>query len=264
MKIINKNDYNATIKTNDRDIKCYTKKKLDELYHNGNYKIIGEISKNNKKEGIDKIVIANKEFIVSKYNKNNNIMFRKYFIQVGKDEYICLLKSRLFIFLLIPLMLGIAFGISSIFYMYFNTKTLAPDYPLPEEDEQAIKIEEDSTKKVENENGSGSVRVRLGNTAIVNLSTGIIQIAYQNPNQSSHDSVITLVLIKDDKEYYIARSGLIKTGNQITQLNLDTSEIKLTEGIYKGKFIIDHYNPETGEKALTNSSFNDIEIYVNR
>lgn len=265
MEIINKKEYDVSLRINDRDIKCYSKKKMKDLYPSGNYKIIGETKENNKKDEIDKIVLVDKELIVSKYKSNSKIGYaRKYFVAVGQDQYICLLKSRLFIFVLFFLIFGIVFGTAIGLSTFFHTSILIPDYPLPEEDKQAVKIEDDNTQKVEGQKGGGSVRVRLSDTVKVNLTTGVITMVYQNPNQSTEDSVITLVLINNGNEYYIARSGLIKAGNQITELKLNANNINLTEGVYKGKYIIDHYNPVTGEKALTNSNFENIEIQVSR
>lgn len=265
MKIINKMDYDDTYTINNKDIKCYSKKKMMELYPDGNYNIIGETYENNKKNEIDKVIIANKELIVSKYGKNNRITYkRKKFVAVDQNNYICLLKRDPFLFILILLIFSTIVSVMAGLYIYYNTRVLTPDYPLPNIDEKAIKIQEDNTKKVQSKAGGGSARVRLSNTAKVNLSTGVIKMAFQNPNQSTQDSVISLVLINDGKEYYIARSGLIKAGTQISELKLSANGISLKKGVYKGKYIIDHYNSQTGEKSLTNSSFNDIEIQVDR
>ena len=265
MQIINKKNYDTTFKINNRSIKCYSKDKMKDLYPNGNYVIVGETFQNNKNEEIDKIVIADKELVVSEYKKNSPIMYkREYFIAVGENKYICLLKSRLFILLLFLLIIGITLSFGSLLFIYFRTPMLSPEYSLPPEDKNSTEIEEDHSKRLESGKGGGSVRIRLSNIANVKLSTDTITMAYQNPNQSNQNSVISLVVIKNGNEYYIARSGIVKAGKQITELQLNTSQIKLTEGVYKGKYIIDHYNPESGEKALTNSVFNDIEIRVSR
>lgn len=265
MKIINKMDYDCNFKINNKDIKCYSKKKMMELYPDGNYNIIGEVVDKNKKSEIGRIIIANKELIVSKYGKNNRMKYRrKYFVAIDERNYICLLKSNTFLIcFLILLLCTIATTIFAIF-KYYNSRVLIPDYQLPDVDEKSIKIEEDNTKKVQSKSGGGSARVRLSNIAKVKLSTGVVKIAFQNPNQSTLDCVISLVLINEGNEYYIAKSGLIKAGSQISELKLSTNGINLKKGVYKGKYIVDHYNPETGEKALTNSSFDGIEIQVDR
>lgn len=264
MTIIAKKDYDATVKINDRDIKCYSKKKIKNLYPDGNYKIVGETFEKNKKQEKDIIVIADKKLIVSEYGKNSKLRYkRKGYFEVGENEYIVYLKSRLaFLLILVFILLGI--GISVYFGIKILTSipTVEPEYPLPPEDNQVTVIDEDNTKKSISKNGGGSVRVRLSNTAKIDLNTGDIEMIYQNPNQSNQDTVITLVLISENEEYIIAKSGLIKSGNQITKLKLFNNVVQLSEGVYKGKYIIEHYNPETGEKALTNSNFNDIEIQV--
>lgn len=264
MKIIEKNDNDTTLKINDRDIKCYSKKKIKNLYPDGNYKIVGETFEKNKKKKEDIIEIANKELTVSKYGKNSKVIYKiKGYFEVGENEYIVYIKSRLaFLLLLFPILLGTAVPIYIGIKLYTSIPYIMPDYPLPPEDEQATVIEDDNTQKSESKNNGGSVRIKLSNIAKLDLSTGNIDMVYQNSNQSNQDSVITLVLISENKEYIIAKSGLIKSGKQITRVKLIDNVVNLSEGVYKGKYVIDHYNPTTGEKALTNSNFNDIEIQV--
>lgn len=264
MTIITKRDYDTTIKINDRHVKCYSKKKLKNLHPDGNYKIVGETFEKNKKRRKDILDIANMKLNVSKFGKNNRILYkRKGYVEVGDNQYIALLKSRI-PFLLIMFCILLAIGIStySAIKIYTSIPSVEPEYLMPLEDEKVTPIEEDNTKKSESQNGGGSVRIRLSNTVNIDLKTGDIEMIYQNPNQSNQDSVVTLVLISDNKEYVIAKSGLVKSGKQITQLKLNNSDIKLSEGVYEGKYIIEHYNPTTGEKAMTNSNFNDIRIQV--
>ncbi|MBR2587775.1 MAG: hypothetical protein IKD77_01035 [Bacilli bacterium] len=264
MKIIAKNDYDTTIKINDRDVRCYSKKKIKELSPDGNYKIIGETFEKNKKRKEDIIKLANKELVVSKYGENSKVIYkRKGYFEVEENEYIVYIKSRLaFLLILFFILLAIVIFIYTGIKIYTSIPSVVPDYPLPPEDEQSTVIEDDNTKKTTSKDGGGSVRVRLSNIAKVDLNTGNIEMAYQNPSQSNQDSVITLVLISEDNEYIIARSGLIKSGKQITNLKLINNVVKLSEGVYRGKYIIDHYNPTTGEKALTNSNFSNVEIQV--
>lgn len=264
MEIISKKDYDTTIKINDRDIKCYSKKKLKNLYPDGNYSIVGETFEKNKKRKEEIVEIANKKLIVSKYRKNSKVIYKiKGYFNVGEDDYIVYIKSRLaFLLIVFSILLGIVISSYIGIKLYGSIPYIIPDHPLPPEDEKSTVIEEDNTKKSDSNNNGGSVRIKLSNIAKINLNTGNIEMVYQNPNQSNHDSVITLVLISESKEYIIAKSGLIKSGKQITNLKLINNIVNLSEGVYKGKYIIDHYNPTTGEKALTNSNFNDIEIQV--
>ena len=118
MIIIDKKDYDAIVKINDRDIKCYSKKKIKNLYPDGNYSIIGETLEKNKKKEKNTIIIANKTFIVSKYGANSNIIYkRKGYFEVGDNEYIVYLKSRIaFLLILFFVLLGIAISV------YFGIK----------------------------------------------------------------------------------------------------------------------------------------------
>lgn len=263
MKPINKKDYDATFSLGNRDLKCYSRKKLASRYPTGNYELLGETCSHNRESAIAGLDLSSEQLVVSAYGSHSRLKYsRRYFLAVGRNQYICLLKSRLFPLLFFLLVLGILLSCILSILIFFRTPVLAPDYPLPTADTHATRIENDHTAKSDSETGGGSVRLRFSRVAKVNLSTGLISILYQNPNQSNQDSVLTLVLVKDGQEYILARSGLVKAGTQLTQLQLNTSEVALAEGVYQGKFFIDHYHPTTGEKALANSSLDDVEIQV--
>ena len=76
MTIIDKKDYDATIRINGRDIKCYSKNKIKKLYPDGNYRIVGEAFEKNKKKKRDILEIANKKLIVSRYGKNSKVIYK--------------------------------------------------------------------------------------------------------------------------------------------------------------------------------------------
>ena len=264
MKIINKADYEQKVKINDRDVKCYTRNKMKELYPDGNYKIVGETFEKNKKKEIDRINIADRELIISKYGENSRLLYkRKGFLQVGENEFLVILNNRLAFLIILLTAIIIGSGMTAFaMYTFFSIPTVAPDYELPPEDKNATSIRGDNSQKVTSQKGGGAVTVRLENSATVHLDTETVDMIYQNPNSSNQDSVITLCIIKGENEYAIARSELVKVGNQITTLKLLEDRINLVPGIYKGRYIIDHYNPETGEKAITNAKFNDIKVTV--
>lgn len=119
-----------------------------------------------------------------------------------------------------------------------------------------------NSQKVMSKKGGGSVTVRLENSAIVHLDTGIVDVIYQNPNSSNQDSVITLCVIDGENEYTIASSELVKVGNQIQTLKLLEDRIDLAPGIHEGRYVLEHYNPETHEKAAVSAKFNGIKVTV--
>ena len=123
-------------------------------------------------------------------------------------------------------------------------------------------IKKHNSQKVISKRGGGSVRVCLENSAKVYLDTGSVDINFQNANSSNQDSVITLCIMQGQNEYAIASSELVKVGTQIQTLKLSTDGISLMPGVYTGKYIINHYNPETHEKAAGTAIFSNINVTV--
>ena len=96
MEVIEKQNYNQSVKINYRDIKCYDRKKLKELYPSGNYSLVGETFEKNKKEAKDTIVLGRKKLNVSEYGKNSKILYkRKGYILVGDNQFLVILQNRL-------------------------------------------------------------------------------------------------------------------------------------------------------------------------
>ena len=264
MRIIEREDYNYSVRINHRDIKCYDKKMLKDLYPNGNYIIAGETFEKNKKKEIDKVTIGKKELVVSEFGKNNKILYKRSgYLLVAKDKYLVILKSRLIFFILLFGLLCLGVGICAIGYHAFNTSNIvAPDYPLPKEDDSSTNIENDrpvDTDKVTNKNHAS---LKVSREVTINLKTKEVTINYQNFSASNKDAVVTLCILKDDNEYAIARSGLIKSGKEIKSMKLFDDIIKVSKGIYNGRIKIDFYDEITGEKSATSTDFDDVEIKI--
>ena len=263
MKVINKENYDKSITINHRDVKCYSRKMLKELYPKGNYTIVGETFEKNKKEATSTINIAKKDLNVSEYGKNNKLIYaKKGFLAVGENKYLVIIQNRLpFILLLFGLLcLGISVGAWG-YITYKNTPVVAPEYPLPPEDDNSTDIKNDNSKNNETDR-KNHVSIKVSREVTVNLKDSEVSFIYQNFNASNKDAVITLCILKDDNEYVIARSGLIKVGKEIKTMKLNNDTIKLTQGIYKGRIKVDFYNETTGEKATTSTDFDDVEIIV--
>ena len=127
---------------------------------------------------------------------------------------------------------------------------LTPDYPLPPVDSGAESIEGETEEKLESPEGGGSVGLTYMKDVNINLTTGGISLMFGNPSRSNKDMVVSIMI----QDTVVARSGLLKPGNQITRLELnEEGKAKLTQpGVYEGKFIIDNYEPSSGEKELVN------------
>ena len=264
MKVIVKQNYNQSIRINHRDVKCYSRKMLKELYPKGNYTLVGEAFENNKKEKIDTINLAKKDLIVSEYGKNSKILYaRSGYVAVGENQYVALLQNRLpFIFLFFGIvLLGIAIIIGIWGRNLFFYAPVPPEYPLPPEDEQSVDIINDRSVNTETSR-KNHASIKVAREVTINLKSKEVSFIYQNFNASNKDAVVTLCIIKNNTEYVIARSGLIKVGKEIKTMKLIDGAVKLMQGVYKGKIKIDFYNENTGEKSATSTDFDDVEITV--
>ena len=127
---------------------------------------------------------------------------------------------------------------------------LSPDYPLPPVDSGADSMQEEDTGKLEESENGGAIGLTYMVDAEVDLSTGNIDFLFGNPSRSNQN-IIVAISVQDN---IIARSGLLLPGYQLTDISMsDEGKAKLTQpGVYEGKFVVESYDPESGEKAIIN------------
>lgn len=159
-------------------------------------------------------------------------------------------KKRLLILLLL-LLLGVsgsAMGVT-LWVLYLRPQppgVLAPDYAPQEVEENAEKIEDDSTEKLEAPEGGGAVVLVYQDDVTIDLSEGTATLVYGNPGKSTQDIILQIII----RDRLIAQSGRIEPGNQVTKLKLAEGAAQLLEpGGYDGKYALSFYNPQTGEKS---------------
>ena len=70
----------------------------------------------------------------------------------------------------------------------------------------------------------------------------------------------TLYIQSGEKNIPIARSGLVKSGKELKTMTLMLDGISLQNGTYNGYFLLDFYDPDSGEKALMNSKIDHVKI----
>lgn len=131
-----------------------------------------------------------------------------------------------------------------------NTTGLIPDYAPQEEEPNAESIPDDSNEKMENPEGGGSVSLVYSREVSISLSNESAELLFMNPGKSNQDMILQIVI----QDVVVAQSGILKAGNQITELELMSEVVgKLSDGIYEGNFNVLYYDPETGEKAIVNT-----------
>ena len=268
---MSKPDYDHTVKLEGTKIQCYSPKKMDKLYPDGKYTVVGETKRKNKKEKTAILNVWRSRFLVSALESNSKTLYRKVgFVCVGPDQYVVLLKNR-FAFLL--WFLGLLAGTGLAVWLLLAALSgpqdpviIDPEHPLPTEDPfaQPVPPEEDDNEKVISENGGGSVSMIYTLSADVNLTSGAIQIYFRNPSASNHDIKLVLYAISAGEEYPLAQSGLLKAGNELETLELIDGAAQLREGTYEGKYKLYYYDSLTGEKALVEPEIADLVITVTK
>lgn len=133
------------------------------------------------------------------------------------------------------------------------SKVLEPDYPQMTEDPNADTIPDDDSEKPVVSNGGGSVTISFMDNVTYSLSTGELSLYYQNPNASTHNVVVQVILENGEDEYLLAQSGILTPGHQVTALQADAGAPQLSVGGYNGKLKLLFYDPETGERAIVDT-----------
>ena len=264
-------DYDDKFKYHKDDIFCYSKKKMRKLHPDGAYNVIGEIDEHNRKEekDQDELSMGSRIYKSAPLGKHSSFCYRKIgYVSVGDDKYVLVLESRVPFLIVLFLLLGalIAAGLTTYFLVVNpDTSIVRPVNPLPKPDENTVPIEDDDSTKTPNESGGGSVTLVYNLDAELHLSTGKIKIFYANPNSSNHSVVLELYVIDGEDEILIAKSGLVKPGFGLEELEFDRESAILQEGSYDAKYKLLYYDETTPEKALVETDLPDVDlkVYVN-
>lgn len=128
----------------------------------------------------------------------------------------------------------------------------APDFAPQSVDDNAHKMEDENTDKLETQEGGGAISLTYSTQVEVDLEDGQAHILFQNPTRSTQDVVLQLVVGEDDQETLVAQSQLIPAGYALDSLELE-EPVLLTQGGYEGEFRVLSYDPESGEKAVVNT-----------
>ena len=269
-------DYSKTVKIDGIEIPCYTKKDLDNMYPNGDWTVVGETKKKNKKKINADLYLSDVKnlnelhldedgneipFKVCRTGLHNKILYKRAgYVPVdgGTDIYVALLKFRAAF--LLWLLLGLALLLGLLFWFIFGREK-APEYePMPPADTAASKIENDDT--VQNTDGGAYISMSYKLRANLSLSTGKIDIFFQNPNKSNQNAVLSLYVVSDDSETLIAKSGTIMSGYELNTLQFMSDQVQIAEGKYKGKFKLSYYDPKTEIPSFVQPEIVDVIITV--
>jgi hypothetical protein len=159
------------------------------------------------------------------------------------------------------LILGIMIALFLLWKVLFQSVPVVdPDHPLPDEDTYMEKMEDDDTEKVHNDGGAVSMIYTLA--ADLSLSKEQATIYFKNPNASNHDVMIHLCIVEDEKLIPVAKSGLLKAGYALNKMDMLEETVRLKKGNYDAAYVVYYYDPLTGEKALVESTIEDVTLRV--
>ena len=258
-------DYDQKLKIEGCEVFCYSKKFLKKRYSGKNFHVAGETKSHNRKESIGKLQIGEKSLAISKDGEYSRLIYYPTgYLHVGDDDYIVIMKSRIpFLIVLLGLILGLAASVIILVNILSKvTPVIEPYNPLPEPDPHVEAIEGDNTSKSDAQSGGGSVSMIYTLKAELSLSSGEISMYFKNPNASNHDVVLELYVISGSDDIKIAKSGRIQAGYGLYQMSLLEDAAELSDGVYRGKYKVIYYNPDTGERALVESDITDLQITV--
>lgn len=262
-RVLPTTDHDRKLKLNRQDVFCYSKKQLEKLYPEKDWRTVGEVCAGNRKEATARLKTDSAEFSVSDCGSHSALLWRKAgYARVERDGYVVLLKSRV-PFLLI--LLGLLAALAVLLLLLLRPQepvVVEPDHPLPPRDPYVQPIEDDNSQRAEVPEGGGSVSMIYTLEASIDLSTGEVNIYFKNPNASSHDVVVELYIVSEGEEYPVAESGLLEPGYQLTRMELGADAPMLTQGLYDGLFRLRCYDPTSGERALVAPEITGLEITV--
>lgn len=93
----------------------------------------------------------------------------------------------------------------------------------------------------------------------ISLASQTASLMFQNPSKSVNDIVLQLVITgSDGTETVIAQSGTLSPGYKVETLDLIEGAASLSEGTYTGKLQRHLLRPDTGEKAVLNSTIEGV------
>lgn len=128
---------------------------------------------------------------------------------------------------------------------------VTPDYPPQGTEDNQTPIDGDTTDKIDSPEGGGAINVTYMTDVTVSLSAETVTLYYANPNASNQNVAILLMI--DD--LVVAKSDLITPGHEVKTLTLEKyAKSVLQEGGYDAQLLVRAYSPDSGEKAMIDTT----------
>ena len=111
------------------------------------------------------------------------------------------------------------------------------------------------------QSSSGDMNIGYTYDVSVDLASNIINMYYNVSNNASHDSIVQIILVNDNKEYLLGQSGKVKPGYVLETISLNEDmKDRITSGVYKGYMRL-YFDTDLNEYNTT-ALHTDIEIEI--
>ena len=262
--------YDKTVKVDGIKMRVLSKDQLETYYPNAT--IIGDAGKKKCKPGRkakSELQIADEALAVGRLNSYSKAFYKvKGYVGIGGDQFLAVKKSRIPFLLILLLGLALICCIGFVLYptiiaLVSPSSSSGPDNPLPSIDPDASIISSESQEsKNPHTEGGGNVTMTYTLKAYLHLSTGKIDMMFQNPYRSTHDVGVNLYLTTGGEDILIASSGRLQPGMMLSSLTFDPSAVILREGMYTGRYGVVYYDENTGERSVVEANITDVELKV--
>lgn len=257
---LNRQDYDSRIRFCGKELPCYSPKEFHEKYGNANPKILGELTGREKSNRRTTVEINSVRYGILKAGAKSRLLYREAgYLLLDNGSFIVILQRRIPVWVFYLL----AAAVIAVVVWWFFLKPEPVEHIDPNSiDENAGVLEGDTTEKKESEDGGGAMTLTYSLDATLTLSTGDVEIYFLNPNASNHDLSLALYIVTEDSAVKIAESGRVPSGYGLEHMQFIENSAELSAGVYDAEYIASFYHPETGEKALVESTITDVKLTV--
>ena len=218
-------DYDSSYKVRKREIACYSKDKMKELFPDGNFPVVGETLPRNKKKEIDTVELGGRSFRISEEDSHSSLLCRtKGYVSDGRGGYIVLLRRN---FLILWILLGIL-GVGLALALLLRPKEsgiLPPDYDVPDDPNAVV----ETVPEEEEPEDHVTVHLPKGDVELdIHSDTGL------KAGESGH---IEIAFTVDGTEYKLLENAIkVKSDGTYPDLQIDFTKLRveLKTGRYLG------------------------------
>lgn len=152
-------------------------------------------------------------------------------------------RSKLMIIAIIVMVVAII-GLVTYIVISKNKTEMIPSGPEIDES-NAVLIEDNENNDIESNKFENGVSISFVKTITIDSSTGKAELLFALPNSNDLDSVISIIINGET----IIRSGRIKSGYQVNELNLLYPNKSIKKSSYDGTLMISFYAKESNTEA---------------